>query len=91
MFTSQAHFPSSKTAAEDPAVASDTSDYFNGAPIGKIFGDSASKLQMTPIGPFDTQIQQAITNALVTIATNKVKPDDAWKAAVNAADQAVGG
>jgi cellobiose transport system substrate-binding protein len=91
MFTSQAHVPSSKTAAEDPAVASATSDYFNGAPIGKIFGDSASKLQMTPIGPFDTQIQTAITNALGTIVTNKVKPDDAWKAAVNAADQAIGG
>ncbi len=91
MFTSQAHFPSSKTAAEDPAVASATSDYFNGAPIGKIFGDSASKLQMTPIGPFDTQIQQAITNALGTIVTNKVKPDAAWNAAVAAADQAIGG
>ncbi len=90
MWTSQAHFPSSKTAAEDPAVASATSDYFNGAPIGKIFNDSATKLQMTPIGPFDTQIQSAFTNALGTIVTNKVKPDDAWKAALNAADQAVG-
>jgi cellobiose transport system substrate-binding protein len=46
---------------------------------------------MTPIGPFDTQIQQAITNALGTIVTNHVKPDDAWKAATAAADQAIGG
>ena len=46
MWTSQGHFPSSSTAAKDPAVAAATSDYFNKAPIGQIFGDSASELKM---------------------------------------------
>jgi cellobiose transport system substrate-binding protein len=90
MWTSQAHWPSSKTAAQNPAVAQATSQYFNNAPIGKIFSDSANKLKMTPIGPYDTQIQQAFTDALGTIVTNKVAPDAAWKAAVNAANQAAG-
>ncbi len=63
MWTSQQHFPSSSTAAQDASVASATSDYFNKAPIGQIFGDSASKLKMPPIGPYDTDIQNAITRS----------------------------
>ena len=91
MFTSQQHFPSSSAAAADPQVASATSDYFSGAPIGQLFGDSASKLHRTPIGPYDTQIQQAFTTALSNVENKGASPSSALSDAVKNAKEAVGG
>jgi cellobiose transport system substrate-binding protein len=91
MFTSQGHFPSSSVAAADPKVASATSDYFSGAPIGKIYGETADKIKRTPIGPYDTQIQQAFTTALTNVEAKKASPDDALKQAQSAAKDAIGG
>ncbi len=91
MWTSASHFPSSSKAAADPKVLAATSDYFSKAPVGKLFGESASKLQLTPIGPYDTQIQQAFTTALGTIENKGASPDSALKSAQNNADQAVNG
>jgi cellobiose transport system substrate-binding protein len=91
MFTSQQHFPSSSTAAQDPQVANATSDYFSGAPIGQIFGDAASKIHRTPIGPYDTQIQQAFTTALTSVETKGESPDKAFTDAVKNAKDAIGG
>lgn len=91
MFTSQQHFPSSSTAAADPQVAGATSDYFSGAPIGEIFGASAEALQRTPIGPYDTQIQQAFTTALTNIENQDQDPDSALEDALANAQAAIGG
>ncbi|MPQ98027.1 extracellular solute-binding protein [Modestobacter sp. I12A-02628] len=91
MFTREAHFPSSPQAAEDPAVAGATSDYFSGAPIGAIFGESAENIRRTPIGPYDTQIQEAFTTALGTVATAGTDPDEAWESALSSAEQVTGG
>lgn len=91
MFTEQQHFPSSSTAAADPAVAGATSAYFSDAPIGKIFGDSAGKLRRTPIGPYDTQIQSAFTTALSTVENKGAAPDKAFTQAISNAEEAVGG
>jgi len=90
MWTSQQHFPSSSTAAADPKVAGAKSEYFNNAPIGEIFGESAGKLKRTPIGPYDTQIQQAFTTALLTVANNGKSPDDAFKDALKNIKEVVG-
>ena len=89
MFTDSQHFPSSQEAAENPEVASATSEYFSGAPIGQLFGESAATLQFTPISPFDTQIQEAFTNALNTVGTG-TPPDDAFQAALDQIQQVVG-
>jgi cellobiose transport system substrate-binding protein len=91
MFTREAHFPSSPVAAEDPQVAGATDDYFSGAPVGQVFGESAANLKFTPIGPYDTQIQQAFTTALTSVETQGTKPDAAFQDALDAADQAIGG
>ncbi|MGY1714110.1 extracellular solute-binding protein [Geodermatophilus nigrescens] len=90
MFTEEAHFPSSQEAAEDPQVSSATNEYFSGAPVGQIFADSAAALQFTPIGPYDTQIQEAFTNALSTVADG-TSPDDAFQAALAEIEQVTGG
>ncbi|MGY1751191.1 ABC transporter substrate-binding protein [Modestobacter sp. SYSU DS0511] len=91
MFTRAAHFPSSPQAAEDPEVQGAVNEYFSGAPTGEIFGESAANIQRTPIGPYDTQIQEAFTTALTDIATRGTDPDDAFQDAVQAAEQAIGG
>jgi len=91
MWTSQQHFPSSSTAAQDPAVAAATSDYFNKAPIGKIFGDSASKLVQQPIGPYDTQIQSALDTSLGNVETKHEDANKAFSEALANIAQVVGG
>lgn len=90
MWTSGQHFPSSSTAAADPKVASAKSEYFNNAPIGQIFGDSAGKLRQTPIGPYDTQLEQVFRSALLTVENNGKSPDSAFADAIKNAKQVVG-
>ena len=90
MWTSQQHFPSSSTAAQDSSVAAATSDYFNKAPIGQIFGDSASKLKQQPIGPYDTQIQSDIDTSLTNVETKGEAPAKAFNEALANIAQVVG-
>jgi len=91
MFTEAAHFPSSSTAAEDPAVVGATNEYFSNAPTGEIFGQAAKAIKRTPIGPYDTQIQEAFTTALTDIASNGTDPDEAFQDAIKVSEQAIGG
>jgi cellobiose transport system substrate-binding protein len=91
MWTSQQHFPSSQAAAAEPAVADAKSAYFSGAAIGQIFGASAGALKRTPIGPYDTQIQQAFTTALTSIETKGTSPSSALSDAQKNIKEIVGG
>ena len=90
MWTSQQHFPSSSTAAQDPAVAAATSTYFNNSPIGQIFGASATKLKQQPIGPYDTQIQSDIDTSLANVETKGEAPAKAFSEALANIAQVVG-
>jgi cellobiose transport system substrate-binding protein len=90
MWTAAQHFPSSSTGAKDPTVATATSDYFNKAPIGQIFGDSASKLKQQPIGPYDTQIQSDIDTSLGNVETKGEAPAKAFSEALANIAQVVG-
>ena len=84
-------FPSSKTAAADPAVAAATDPYFADAPIGQIFNDSATKLVVPIIGPKDGVIKTAITNGLVGVEQQGQDPAKAWDKAMSDIDAAVNG
>ncbi|SDF62042.1 ABC transporter substrate-binding protein [Klenkia brasiliensis] len=90
MFTEQGFFPSSSVAAESPEVAGATSDYFSGAPIGQVFGDAAAAVRRTPISPYDTQIQDAFSAALTTVADGSRDPDQAYADALAAIEQITG-
>lgn len=90
-FVEAAHFPSSPKAAEDPEVVDFSDPYFSDAPIGQIFGESADNIQRTPIGAYDTQIQEAFTTALTDIASNGTAPDAAFGNALKVAEQVIGG
>jgi cellobiose transport system substrate-binding protein len=78
MWVKAQHFPSSSTAATDPQVASATDDYFNGAPIGKIFDASAENLVVATLGPKDGLMKGDFTNGLLLIAQQGKSPDSAW-------------
>ncbi|RBY85930.1 extracellular solute-binding protein [Blastococcus sp. TF02A-26] len=90
MFTREAHFPSSRVAAEDPEVSGATNEYFNGAPVGQIFGQAAAELRFTPISRYDTQIQEAFSSALTNVATQDTSPDDAFDEAMTEIEDIVG-
>jgi cellobiose transport system substrate-binding protein len=93
MWTSKAqggHFPSNQQAAEDPRVKDASSAYFSDAPVGKIFGAIAAKMQIPPIGFYDTQIQNAMTTKLTNVETKGTSPDDAFNDALDEIQQITG-
>lgn len=81
-------FPSSPQAAQDPAVSGSTDDYFGNAPVGKIFGDMAAQVKPVYLGPKNEDVRQAVENVLIAVGQGKVKPDEAWSKAVDAAKKA---
>jgi cellobiose transport system substrate-binding protein len=84
IFKAVGNFPSNSKAAADPTVANATDSYFSGpdgktpAPIGKIFGDSASKLVVAITGIHDGDIKNAISTALTRVETGQQSAGDAW-------------
>ncbi|MCL6538589.1 MAG: extracellular solute-binding protein [Acidothermus sp.] len=90
MWTSQHFWPSSQAAAQDPSVKTATSDYFNNAPIGEIFGNSAANLKMPPIGPYDTDIQTALDTELGNVEQQGKNPQQAWNDALAKIKQVTG-
>ncbi|WP_216208226.1 extracellular solute-binding protein [Amycolatopsis aidingensis] len=88
-FKSKNNFPSSPQAIDDPAVQNFTNDYFNNAPVGKIFGESAKAIQPVYLGPDNNPIGDRVSNALVAVEQGKLSPDEAWKKAVEDAKRLV--
>ncbi len=83
VFKAVGNFPSNIKAAADPTVAAATDTYFSGgtdpdnpvgAPIGKIFGDSAAKLQPAILGPHDGDVKNAISTAITRVETGAQTP-----------------
>jgi cellobiose transport system substrate-binding protein len=88
IFQKVGNFPSNKVAAADPAVVNATDKYFSGgsdpnnpvpAPIGKIFGESASKLQPAILGAHDGDVKNAISTAITRVETGAQTPTAAWE------------
>jgi cellobiose transport system substrate-binding protein len=81
LFTKVGNFPSTKEGIAQ--VAGTTDPYFNGAPIGKIFSDSANAAPIQVLGQQDGVIKNEVSQALLSVETAGVTPDDAWNTAVN--------
>jgi cellobiose transport system substrate-binding protein len=79
MWTQSQHFPSSSSAAADPAVASATDEYFSNAPIGAIFKASADDLPIATLGPKDGVVKDTISNGLNRVDQQGEDPDTAWQ------------
>jgi cellobiose transport system substrate-binding protein len=79
MWTKGQHFPSSSTAAKDPAVANATDTYFSNAPIGKIFDAAAEGLPVAPVGPKAGAIANQVTNGIVLVEQQGKSGGQAWQ------------
>ncbi|MEU5879519.1 extracellular solute-binding protein [Spirillospora sp. NPDC047279] len=81
-------FPSSPQAAQDPAVSGFKNTYFSDAPVGKIFGDMAAQVKPVYLAPKNEDVRAAVENVLIAVGQGKIKPENAWSEAVDAAKKA---
>lgn len=86
-FKAKSNFPSSPQAIDDPAVQGFANEYFNNAPVGKIFGESAKALRPVYLGPGNQPVGDRVTSALTAVEQGKLKPDEAWNKAVDDAER----
>jgi cellobiose transport system substrate-binding protein len=78
LFLKQGSFPSSTKAIADPQVANATNKYFNNAPIGQIFGDSAKNLPVAVLGPKDGVIKDTFSTAIQRVEQQGMSPDASY-------------
>jgi len=78
LFLKQGSFPSSTKAIADPQVANATNKYFNNAPIGQIFGDSAKSLPVAVLGPKDGVIKDTFSTAIQRVEQQGMSPDASY-------------
>jgi cellobiose transport system substrate-binding protein len=88
-FKAKNNFPSSPQAIDDPAVSGAVNAYFNNAPVGKIFGQSAKSLKPVYLGPENQLVGDTLGDALTAIEQGKLKPDEAWTKALADSKRAV--
>ncbi|MFD7730536.1 ABC transporter substrate-binding protein [Kitasatospora phosalacinea] len=88
LFTKQGSFPSSTGAQE--AIKDVTDAYFNNAPIGQIFSESANAMPAQVLGTDDGVIGKAFTDALGEVERTNTAPDTAWKHALDNVKKANG-
>jgi cellobiose transport system substrate-binding protein len=88
VFREVANFPS-RTAAID-AVSDATDPYFNNAPIGQIFSQSAESAPVQTMGPNDGAMEEAIVQALLSVETTGASPEQAWTNAVDTIQNQIG-
>jgi cellobiose transport system substrate-binding protein len=79
VFGNVGNFPSNTEGMAE--VGDVTDDYFNGAPIGEIFGAVAQAAPTQILGDNDGVIKDQLSRALDSVAANGVSPEDAWAAA----------
>ncbi|MDO5084309.1 extracellular solute-binding protein [Arachnia propionica] len=76
-------FPSQKKAVESPEIADSKSEFFNDAPVGKIYGDMASKITVQPFtGKRYAQIRGIVGDALGRVDTGAASAEDSWQQAL---------
>ncbi len=83
-------FPSNKGAYELASVKNAKLPYFNDAPIGQIYADEAKSIPEAVLGPKDGIIKDTIGKQINNMEQRGTKPDDAWKAATDTIDKAIG-
>ncbi|RKT56785.1 extracellular solute-binding protein [Saccharothrix australiensis] len=89
IFKETGNLPSEPAAYRDPEVTSAVNDYFNQAPVGRIFGDAAESLQPTYRGTGDAQVTPVFNNALGRVESGRQSTKDSFEQAVREARDAV--
>ncbi|GAA3207894.1 extracellular solute-binding protein [Streptomyces thermocoprophilus] len=89
IFTELGNIPSSQKALESPEVKDATSDYFSGAPIGRIFGAAAQEIpDKQVLGRKDGTIKDLFSQGLALVEQGTAR-DKAWDTTMERVDKAV--
>ncbi|GAA3125410.1 extracellular solute-binding protein [Streptomyces rameus] len=83
-------FPSNKGAYELADVKNAKLAYFGDAPIGQIYAEEAKSIPEAVLGPKDGVIKDTISTQINNMEQRGTKSDDAWKAATESIDKALG-
>jgi cellobiose transport system substrate-binding protein len=78
LFRDAGALPSLPALYDDPAIADLKKPYFNDAPFGKIFTDSAKALKPVHLGPKEGEVRGDIGRALERVEQGKQSPAEAW-------------
>ncbi|WP_433544472.1 ABC transporter substrate-binding protein (plasmid) [Streptomyces sp. CA-294286] len=90
LFKKQGSVPSSQKALEAPEVKNVTSEYFNNAPIGQIFGAAAREIPAKQVlGRKDGTIKDTFSQGLVLVEQGTAR-DKAWQTTAERIEKAVG-
>ncbi|WP_433263517.1 extracellular solute-binding protein [Actinosynnema sp. CS-041913] len=88
IFKETGNLPSEPAAYQDPEVTSTVNEYFNKAPVGRIFGNSAQSLKPTYRGTKDSKVTPVFNNALTRVETGKQSTSDSFAQALQEARDA---
>ncbi|MEV4457933.1 extracellular solute-binding protein [Microbispora sp. NPDC049633] len=78
VFKAIGNFPSIPSLYEQPDIQNFTKDFFNDAPVGKIYSDAAKNLKPQHLGPREGDVRTAIGNGIGRVEQGKQSPDEAW-------------
>ncbi|MEU9879101.1 extracellular solute-binding protein [Streptomyces phaeochromogenes] len=91
LFKEIGNFPSSQTALGMPEVVDAKSEYFSGAPIGKIFSAAAQEIPDEQVlGRKDGTIKDIFSQGLTLIEAQNKSPNEAWKTTDKRIEKAAG-
>ncbi|MGY0232941.1 ABC transporter substrate-binding protein [Longispora urticae] len=79
VFKATGNFPSTPELYSSPEITGFKKDFFNNAPIGQIFSDSAKAVKPQYMGPRTGDVFTTIGSGLGRIENGQQKADDAWK------------
>jgi cellobiose transport system substrate-binding protein len=88
VFKKSGILPSQPKLYKDPSITGQTKPFFNDAPVGRIFTDSALRLKPQPQGPATGEIQLIIGRGMTRVEQGRQSPDDAWRQALTEVDRA---
>lgn len=88
VFKEVGNFPSAIPAMQDPSVASFKNPFFNDAPTGKIFGESAINLKPQFQGEKHGPIRKAMEDGITRVEQGRQKPDESFAQAIKDAGRA---
>ncbi len=89
LFQTNGNFPSTESVYDSPDVQDFSNDFFNGAPVGKIYSDSVKALKPVYNGPQQRVIDTAFSNTMDEVEFGDLSPDEAWDEALKTVETAL--
>ncbi|WP_078544679.1 ABC transporter substrate-binding protein [Litchfieldia alkalitelluris] len=81
-FKTAGNFPSTPGIYDSEEIQSFTSDYFNNAPVGKIYAEAAKQVKPIIEGPESIQIEGYIGDAITRVKDGQAEPQASWDQAM---------